>query len=834
MKAPYSSPIFSLLLLLIFSLVLNIAKAQTPIVTSIYPTTGNLGDTINLYGSNFSSNPSDNIVYFGTNHATVLSASSNILSVIVPSSANKAPIKVYTPNTVSNTTYFPSPNNNIYFTQTYSPSKQSAQDFDFDIATRFPNCPMDSNYGVENFVGDMDGDALPDFVSWSADSFGVLLNNSSFGNISLNYGYKMKLRNIENVEFADFDNNGTIDFVLSLNNGTIYIYKNISTIGNLSFVNVLTLNSPPSGSNYYGYALSVGDLNDDAKPDIAAFCCTSTATQVLNVFLNISVAGGINFTGGFVFPLNSIYKKMNICDIDNDGKNDVVAFGEISNTYISEIYILRNNSSSGIIGFLPEYKMTQNFYGQIKIADLDGDNKLDFLSLYFYGTGLGTLVCFKNACTSVGVNFTKTYIPIYNISGIKRWGLGDINGDGKIDFVGKAYEDYFENNVFHFASRLYPILNQSNSSAISFKTQIGPNCNLLSSNYSSKNLSNIYISSSFYKPFNSINVCDLNADGKSDILNVDLYELFAFKNQSNNSNANLLSVYIDKGSISPYFNKNTLYYFDSLSTNVSSIKVSATSEDDTSLIQIRINGGLYSTVHSQTLVNLSLNTGNNLIEILVTAPDGISTKTYSILVTRTSLKTELNIKAFLQGLYIGNQQMISSISAVNYYYYPNSPANSLADTIMVELYSSVFPYTKVFSQKTILDINGNASIFFNSGGSYYVVIKHRNSIATWSAAPVYFSTTSPITYDFTTSASKAYGGNLIDDGYGTFMIYTGDINHDGSVDFNDYPEIDYFSYIGYWGYTSGDLNGDAYLDFNDYPLLDVNSSNGVMVRSPQP
>ena len=65
MKAPYFSPSPSLLFVFVFSLVLHFAKAQTPIVTSIYPTSGNLGDTINLYGSNFSYNPSDNIVYFG-------------------------------------------------------------------------------------------------------------------------------------------------------------------------------------------------------------------------------------------------------------------------------------------------------------------------------------------------------------------------------------------------------------------------------------------------------------------------------------------------------------------------------------------------------------------------------------------------------------------------------------------------------------------------------------------------------------------------------------------------------------------------------------------------
>jgi hypothetical protein len=60
------------------------------------------------------------------------------------------------------------------------------------------------------------------------------------------------------------------------------------------------------------------------------------------------------------------------------------------------------------------------------------------------------------------------------------------------------------------------------------------------------------------------------------------------------------------------------------------------------------------------------------------------------------------------------------------------------------------------------------------------------------------------------------------------MIYTGDINQDGSVDFNDYPNLDVSSSAGELGYNPNDLNGDAAVDFNDYPLIDVNSSNGII------
>ena len=79
--------------------------------------------------------------------------------------------------------------------------------------------------------------------------------------------------------------------------------------------------------------------------------------------------------------------------------------------------------------------------------------------------------------------------------------------------------------------------------------------------------------------------------------------------------------------------------------------------------------------------------------------------------------------------------------------------------------------------------------------------------------------------------TNAYGNNMAEDG-GVFMLFSGDINQDGSVDFNDYPNLDLASSSGVLGYDPNDLNGDASVDFNDYPLIDVNSSNGIISSLP--
>jgi hypothetical protein len=162
-----------------------------------------------------------------------------------------------------------------------------------------------------------------------------------------------------------------------------------------------------------------------------------------------------------------------------------------------------------------------------------------------------------------------------------------------------------------------------------------------------------------------------------------------------------------------------------------------------------------------------------------------------------------------------------------------SPQN-IADTITVELRADASPYAKIYSFKTTLDTAGLAHIILPTtalDSSYYIVIKHRNSIETWSASAQRII---PIgtNYNFTTSANKAFGANMRNMGSGVYAIYTGDITQDGSVDFNDYPDLDIGSSNGDLGYLPCDLNGDASIDFNDYPLIDLNSSSGIITLTP--
>jgi hypothetical protein len=84
---------------------------------------------------------------------------------------------------------------------------------------------------------------------------------------------------------------------------------------------------------------------------------------------------------------------------------------------------------------------------------------------------------------------------------------------------------------------------------------------------------------------------------------------------------------------------------------------------------------------------------------------------------------------------------------------------------------------------------------------------------------------------FQTAISQNFN-QFIPRGYELLDSQSGDINQDGAVDFNDYPDLDFGNINGDLGYFPADLNGDGAVDFNDYPTIDINSINGIIAITP--
>ena len=119
-------------------------------------------------------------------------------------------------------------------------------------------------------------------------------------------------------------------------------------------------------------------------------------------------------------------------------------------------------------------------------------------------------------------------------------------------------------------------------------------------------------------------------------------------------------------------------------------------------------------------------------------------------------------------------------------------------------------------------------------GNYYIAIRHRNSLLTWSAVDIAMASATPASYDFSTSATQAFSGWMADDlNEGIYSIFTGDINQDEFVDAADFPPYDNDNTAGLCcDYYVTDLNGDGFVDAGDFPAYDNNNAAGVFAIHP--
>lgn len=187
---------------------------------------------------------------------------------------------------------------------------------------------------------------------------------------------------------------------------------------------------------------------------------------------------------------------------------------------------------------------------------------------------------------------------------------------------------------------------------------------------------------------------------------------------------------------------------------------------------------------------------------------------------------------------------LSSSPAVNIkiiiqgFYDPNSNSMNIKDTVKAYLRSSSSPYGFMDSSVSVIDsvsFAGNFNFSNAASGTYYIVLKHRNSIETWSrtGGETYVQGSS-FTYDFTQDSSRAFGMNevRVDEQPKTFAIYNGDPDQSGSIDLEDIINVYNDASSFYTGYINTDLTGDGITGLSDILLAFNNSGKFVQVIRP--
>lgn len=176
----------------------------------------------------------------------------------------------------------------------------------------------------------------------------------------------------------------------------------------------------------------------------------------------------------------------------------------------------------------------------------------------------------------------------------------------------------------------------------------------------------------------------------------------------------------------------------------------------------------------------------------------------------------LHLTCFIQGYWNGTGMNAVLFNEGE----PTTPG--ACDSILVELHEMNPPYSLAHSVKAVLNQNGNVTAIFPLlSGAFYIAVKHRSALTTWSSTPVSMGLGSSV-YNFSSAASGAFGNNQKELSPGIWGFYNGELSNDDNIDLVDLAifEIDLYNFQ--YGYFPTDLNGDGNVDLLDIPILEEN------------
>ena len=421
----FSADFRALILSLAFFILKPGAFAQ-PSIASFSPISGPSGTIVTISGTNFSSTPAGNKVYFGAVAATVISSNSNSLKVAVPVGTTYKPITV----TVNGLTAY----SQLPFKMLF-PSCSPITTSSFGSPVKFSNGDGD----VHSAIGDLDGDGKPD-IAFTSRTLSVIRNTGSPGSLSFAPQQNFIAGNSPfGITLGDLDGDGKPDVAITnlAVPYTMSVFKNTSTPGNISFAPKIDY---PADEN--PYSLAIIDCDLDGRPDIVVTDQHSNPGAI-SVFRNTGPPGTISFAPGINFTCDNSPRNLEVGDIDGDGKPEIIT----ANQYSQTISIFKNTCKPGKIAYDPQMVIAMppsSYPESIALGDLNGDNKPDIAVAN--NDNPGTISILLNSGSAGNISFT-TRTDLSAGTNPFRVCMEDIDGDGKTDI---AVTNQLTHDIFIF------------------------------------------------------------------------------------------------------------------------------------------------------------------------------------------------------------------------------------------------------------------------------------------------------------------------------------------------------------------------------------------------
>ena len=185
----------------------------------------------------------------------------------------------------------------------------------------------------------------------------------------------------------------------------------------------------------------------------------------------------------------------------------------------------------------------------------------------------------------------------------------------------------------------------------------------------------------------------------------------------------------------------------------------------------------------------------------------------------------LELKLFLQGYFQSGGSMNPAL-------YNAGMSSDPLDCDSIEIcLMDMNTYAEVECADALLSTNGIATVEFSATTlnlDYFIRIRHRNTLESWTAAVVKMLSFTP--YDLTIDASTVYGSNEVEVETGTWALWSGDVSdgispglQDGFIESSDYSLIENSSQAFLFGYETTDITGDGLVESSDYGVIENNS-----------